>query len=75
MMTGRLEWPDPTPDGPADDVPCPVCAGAGIIIDFDGCRDWCDECGASGEVSPARADDLAREVASRVSYDFYAEGN
>lgn len=39
---------------------CPVCAGCGYVVEDDGARDWCDECGASGEVLTQRALALAR---------------
>jgi hypothetical protein len=48
-----------------------VCAGTGYVVEYDGARDWCDECGASGEVDPKHADKLAREVASCVSISSY----
>jgi RecJ-like exonuclease len=72
-MTSYDQWKDPTDDGAWEDVPCPVCAGTGYIIDFADCLDWCDECGASGEVSPGHADKLAREVASCVSISSYLD--
>jgi RecJ-like exonuclease len=60
------------PDEPVEeDVPCPVCAGTGYIVEPCNALDWCDECGASGEVSPAHADKLARRRASNVSISSY----
>lgn len=67
-MTARYPA-DPNDPYPGDeDVPCPACAGTGHVVERDGARDWCDECGASGEINRAHADKLAREVeASRTS--------
>lgn len=64
---------DPTDDGAWEPVPCPVCAGTGYAVEDDGARDWCDECGASGEIDPAYADKLAREIASNVSISSYLD--
>lgn len=73
-MNGRLEWPDPTPyeEETNDEVPCPVCAGAGFILEHDGARDWCDECGASGMVEKRL---LPRQPWDEpaVSFDYYAD--
>ena len=66
-------YQDPTDDGAWEPVVCPVCAGTGYLIEHDGARDWCDECGASGEVDPKRAEQLAREVASCVSISSYLD--
>ena len=68
------QWKLATPpeyDGPEDDVPCPVCAGTGYIVEHDNALDWCDECGMSGEVSREYADKLARDRASCVSISSY----
>jgi RecJ-like exonuclease len=61
--------------GPDDreDVPCPVCAGTGYVVEHDGALEWCDECGASGEIHPQHADKLAREIASNVSISSYLD--
>ena len=56
-----------------EDVPCPVCAGTGYIVEDDGARDWCGECGASGEIDPKERDRLAREIASCVSISSYLD--
>lgn len=68
-----MSWPDPTDDGASEPVPCTVCAGTGYVVEDDGARDWCDECGASGEIDPKRADQLAREVASCISISSYLD--
>jgi len=67
------QWKDPTDCGEWEPVPCPVCAGTGYVYDFDDCLDWCDECGASGEVDPSYAEKLARERASCVSISSYLD--
>lgn len=51
-----------------EEVACPVCAGTGYVVENDGARDWCDECGMSGLVSQQHAENLARERASNFSY-------
>ena len=54
-------WPEPDND-PIEDVPCPKCGGSGYALDDEGRpADGCDACGASGEVKPAHADQLARQ--------------
>lgn len=62
---------------PADDClgpePCPICAGTGYVVEHDNALDWCDECGASGEIDPAHAERLARERASCVSISSYLD--
>lgn len=70
-MSGRLEWPDPTPCDEDEEVPCPVCAGAGFIVEPDGARDWCDECGMSGMVAKRLPGQPWDEPA--VSFDYYAD--
>lgn len=60
-------------EGEPEPEVCPVCAGTGYVVEECGARDWCDECGASGEIYPGRADQLAREVASRVSISSYLD--
>jgi DnaJ-class molecular chaperone len=67
-----MSWPDPT-DESWEPVTCPACAGTGYVVENDGARDWCDECGASGEVDPQHADKLARERASCVSISSYLD--
>lgn len=67
------QWKDPTDDGASEPEICPVCAGAGFVVDWDDCPSWCDECGASGEIDPKRAEQLAREVASCVSISSYLD--
>lgn len=60
------QWKLATPpeyEGP-EPVECPMCGGSGYVVEDDGARDWCDECGASGEVEPAYAAKLARMIES-----------
>lgn len=74
LMTTYDQWKSHNPaDDVPEDVPCPVCAGTGYVAEYDGALDWCDECGASGEINPAHADRLAREVASCASISSYLD--
>jgi DnaJ-class molecular chaperone len=63
-MNGRLEWPDPTPDGPTPeeealmDSECKRCNGSGRVEVF-GCEcglcpdlEDCPRCGGSGFDTP-----------------------
>ncbi len=68
-----MAYQDPPDDGASEPVPCPVCAGTGYVVEECGARDWCDECGASGEIDPTYAAKLAREIASCVSISSYLD--
>ena len=73
MTYDQWKCTDPADDGAWEPVRCTVCAGTGYVAEHDGALDWCDECGASGEIDPAHAERLAREIASNVSISSYLD--